>query len=199
VTEIAHIKRTVEEILNEFGKIDILVNNAGIAIFSLFTDMSEHDRDRVLNVNFNGMWNCAKAMIPGMIEKKHGRIINISSVTGPRVATSGLTAYSAAKGAVSAFTRSLALEMAEYNITVNAILPGFIDTALTSPMAYDFGMDEKDFSRWLSMSIPMKRMGTIEEVGNLALFLASDDAGYITGQEIVIDGGNIIQEVKGLK
>jgi len=142
------------------------------------------------------MWNCTRAVIPGMLIRRYGKIVNISSVTGPRVATPGLTAYSATKGAISAFTRALALEVAGYGVTVNAILPGFIDTPLTKPMADDFRMDQKAFSEWLGKSIPMKRMGTVDELGNLALFLASDESEYITGQEIVIDGGNTIQEVK---
>lgn len=133
-----------------------------------------------------------------MVKQKFGRIINISSVTGPRVATPGLSAYAASKGAISGFTRTLALEVAEHEITVNAILPGFIDTPLTKPMADDFNMDQDEFNTWLSKSIPMKRMGTIAELGNLAVFLASDESSYITGQEIIIDGGNTIQEVKGV-
>ena len=102
------------------------------------------------------------------------------------------------KTSISGFTRTLALEVAEHKITVNAILPGFIDTPLTKPMADDFGMNQDEFSTWLSKSIPTKRMGTIAELGNLALFLASDESSYITGQEIIIDGGNTIQEVKNV-
>jgi NAD(P)-dependent dehydrogenase (short-subunit alcohol dehydrogenase family) len=189
----------VKQLSGTFGKVDILANNAGIARFALFVEMSLEMRDKIFSVNFGGVWNCTKAVIPSMMEQKYGRIVNVSSVTGPRVATPGLTAYAATKGAISAFTRALALEMAEYGITVNAILPGFIDTPLTKPMADDFQMDEKEFSEWLGKSIPMRRLGTIEELGNLAVFLASDEAAYITGQEIVIDGGNIIQEVKRIK
>jgi NAD(P)-dependent dehydrogenase (short-subunit alcohol dehydrogenase family) len=191
-------RRIATEIQDRFGSLDILVNNAGIAHFAPFMETNNDQRDKVFTVNFFGAWNCCKAVLPFMIQQNYGRIINISSVTGPRVATSGLTAYAATKGALSAFTRTLALEMATYNIAVNAILPGFIDTALTKPMADDFQMDEKDFSHWLAKSIPMKRFGTIEELGNLAVFLASHESGYITGQEIVIDGGNTIQEVKGI-
>lgn len=198
VSDNGQVEQTTREISDKFGNADILVNNAGIAVFAPFVDMSTSDRDRILNVNFNGMWNCTKAVIPGMLSQQYGRIVNISSVTGPRVSTPGLTAYSATKGAISAFTRSLALEVAEYGITVNAILPGFIDTPLTKPMADDFQMNEKEFSQWLGEAIPMKRMGTIEELGNLALFLVSDESSYITGQEMIIDGGNIIQEVKGV-
>ncbi|UCF94547.1 MAG: SDR family oxidoreductase [Desulfobacterales bacterium] len=193
------IKETAREIAQNEGRVDILVNNAGIAYFAPFMAMTPDLRDKIFGVNFNGVWNCTAAVIPMMIAQRYGRIVNVSSVTGPRVATPGLTAYAAAKGAVAAFTRSLALEVAAYAITVNALLPGFIDTALTKPMAADLHMQEDEFAAWLGKSIPLQRMGTIEEVGNLAVFLASDAAQYITGQEIVIDGGNIIQEVKGLK
>jgi|WetSurMetagenome_2_1015567.scaffolds.fasta_scaffold140967_2 NAD(P)-dependent dehydrogenase (short-subunit alcohol dehydrogenase family) len=191
--------KAVESLSGSLGKLDILVNNAGIAHFAPFVEMTVPMRDKIFSVNFGGVWNCARAVLPLMIKQKHGRIVNISSVTGPRVATPGLTAYAATKGALSAFTRALALEVAEYGITVNAILPGFIDTPLTKPMADDFRMSEKEFSQWLGKSIPVKRFGRVEELGELAVFLASNEAGYITGQEVVIDGGNIIQEVKAIK
>jgi NAD(P)-dependent dehydrogenase (short-subunit alcohol dehydrogenase family) len=190
------VEETLRLILNEFGRIDVLVNNAAIARFVPFVDMTDTIRDKVLNVNFCGTWNCTKSVIPTMIKQEYGKIINISSVTGPRVATSGLTAYAASKGAISAFTRTLAIEMAEYGITVNAILPGWIDTPLTKPMAEELKMNQKDFDIWLSKSIPMRRMGKTSELGDLAVFLASEESAYITGQEIIIDGGNIIQEVK---
>ncbi|MFC1863167.1 SDR family NAD(P)-dependent oxidoreductase [Thermodesulfobacteriota bacterium] len=198
VAEKDQVDKALQLILDEFGKVDILVNNAAIARFALFVDMTDYIRDEVINVNFYGMWNCAKAVIPEMIKQKYGRIVNISSVTGPRVATAGLTAYSASKGAISAFTRTLALEVAEYGITVNAILPGWIDTPLSEPMAEDLEMDQDEFDIWLGKSVPMKRMGKTSELGDLAVFLGSDESTYITGQEIIIDGGNTIQEVKGI-
>jgi NAD(P)-dependent dehydrogenase (short-subunit alcohol dehydrogenase family) len=198
VAEWSQVERTLRLILDEFGKVDILVNNAGIARFSLFVDMTDNIRDEAINVNFYGMWNCTKAVIPEMIKRKYGKIINISSVTGPRVATAGLTAYAASKGAISAFTRTLALEVAEYGITVNAILPGWIDTPLSEPMAEDLKMDQDEFDIWLGKSVPMKRMGKTCELGDLGVFLGSDESTYITGQEIIIDGGNTIQEVKAI-
>lgn len=199
VTETGQVKDAVQKIVKDFGRIDILVNNAGIAHFAQFVDMSESARDKVINVNFYGMWNCTRAVLHQMIKNKYGKIINISSVTGPRVATPGLTAYAASKGAISAFTRTLALEVAEYGITVNAILPGWIDTPLTEPMAEDLKMNQDEFDVWLAKSVPMKRMGRTSELGDLAVFLASDESTYITGQEIIIDGGNTLQEVKTMQ
>ena len=198
VGEWRQVKKAVQQIANEFGKVDILVNNAGLARFALFVDMTDDIRDEVIKANFYGMWNCTKALIPEMIKQEYGKIINISSVTGPRVATPGLTAYASSKGAISAFTRTLALETAEYGITVNAILPGWIDTPLTKPMAEDLKMNQDEFDIWLGKSVPMKRMGKPSELGDLAVFLAADESTYITGQEIVIDGGNTIQELKAV-
>ncbi|MCX6012613.1 MAG: SDR family NAD(P)-dependent oxidoreductase [Chloroflexi bacterium] len=188
-------KPDIENLINksilEFGKVDILVNCAGIGNFAPFTEVSDEKRDEVWNTNMRGTWDCSKAVVPFMIKQKYGRIINISSVTGPMVANKGWTAYAASKGAISGFTRALALDLAEYGITANAILPGWISRGTTpaTPQAIEN-------SRKLSKSIPLGRVGLPEEVGDLAVFLASDQATYITGTEIVIDGGNIIQERK---
>ena len=132
-----------------------------------------------------------------MIECRYGKIVNISSVTGPRVSNKGLSVYSASKGAVSAFTRSIALEVAEYGINVNAILPGSFDTPMMRSMAASRGFDsEDDYIKEVGKEIPLGRLGTMDEAGDLAVFLASEASKYITGTEIIIDGGNIIQEHK---
>jgi NAD(P)-dependent dehydrogenase (short-subunit alcohol dehydrogenase family) len=192
ISKRAGVDKLVQATVDRYGKIDILVNCAGIANITPFMEMSDEKRDEVWNTNLKGTWDCSRAAVPHMIKQKYGRIINISSVTGPMVANAGWTAYAASKGAISGFTRALALDLAQYNITVNAICPGWIKREPTSK-----GAVISDRSKKLNASIPLGRVGEPEEVGDLAVFLASDGATYITGTETVIDGGNIIQEKKG--
>jgi len=197
VADARQVNQAVQEVLKLFGKVDILVNNAAIAPSMPFVEMSDEVRDSVINVNLKGVWNCTKAVIPSMIKQKYGKIINISSVTGPMVSGKGMTVYSASKGAVSGFTRSLALEMAEYGINVNAICPGSFDTPMMRSMAKSRGWaSEDEYIKELGKEIPLGRLGAMDEMGDLAVFLASEKSKYITGTEIVIDGGNIIQEHK---
>lgn len=197
VADARQVNQAVAEVLKQFGKVDILVNNAGIAPSMLFLDIPDEVRNNVMGVNFNGIWNCTKAVLPGMIEQRCGKIINISSVTGPMVSGKGMTIYSASKGAVSAFSRALALEVAEYGINVNAICPGTFNTPMIRKIAaIRGGGDEEGYIRKAGKEIPLGRLGRMEEMGDLAVFLASDSSTYITGTEIVIDGGNIIQEHK---
>jgi NAD(P)-dependent dehydrogenase (short-subunit alcohol dehydrogenase family) len=192
ISQKANVDKLVEKVMAELGKIDILVNCAGIANITPFIEMSDEKRDEVWNTNLKGTWDCCKAVAPVMIKQGYGRIVNISSVTGPMVANMGWAAYAASKGAICGFTRALALDLAAHGITVNAICPGWIkrDTSAKGAVISDHSMK-------LNASIPLGRVGTPEEVGNLAVFLASEAANYITGTETVIDGGNIIQEKKG--
>lgn len=194
VTDASRVQQAVQQVLKQFGKVDILVNNAGIYPYMPFVEMPGEVRDSVIDVNIKGVWNCTKAVIPGMIKQKYGKIINISSVSGPMVSSKGATIYSASKGAVSGFTRALALEMAEHGINVNAICPGFIDTPGLRNWVSKIGMEPDEYIKKLAESMPLGRLGSIDEVGDLAVFLASEESKYITGTEIVIDGGNIIQE-----
>ncbi len=192
ISKKADVEKLVQAAIAQFGKIDVLVNCAGIANITPFMEMSDEKRDEVWNTNLKGTWDCSKAVAPHMIKRTYGRIINISSVTGPMVANKGWAAYAASKGAISGFTRALALDLAAHGITVNAICPGWIKR---DPSAK--GAVISDRSKKLAASIPLGRVGEAEEVGDLAVFLASGGASYITGTETVIDGGNIIQEKKG--
>jgi len=190
VTNFDEVNQTVKKVLERFGRVDILVNNAGIYPHEpLLRDMMEEFWDKIFKINVKGIFYCTKAVLPGMMERKSGKIINISSVTGPMVSTPRSVCYSASKGAVSAFTRGLALQLAEYGINVNAVCPGYVDT----PGARRALGDDVD---QVAQSIPLKRFGTIDELGDLVVFLASEESNYITGTEIVFDGGNIIQELK---
>ena len=198
VADVEQVNRAVEQVVSQFGRVDILVNNAAIAPSMPFVEMSDDVRDSVIDVNIKGVWNCTKAVMPRMIKQRYGKVINVSSVTGPLVSGKGMTVYAASKGAVSAFTRTLALEVAEYGINVNAICPGSFDTPMFRSVAKHRGWDSEDeYVMHVGKEIPLGRLGTIEEMGDLAVFLASDKSKYITGIEIVIDGGNIIQEHKG--
>lgn len=200
VTNFNEAKHVVDKVLEQFGRVDILVNNAGIYPYGLLIDMTEDLWDKVLATNLKSVFNFTKAVLPTMIKQRSGKIINMSSVTGPMVSQPGLTAYSASKGGVSGFTRALALEVARYGINVNAVCPGWVDTpGIREEDMRRFGVsaeDEQKRIERMSKSIPIGRLAEPEEVGELVLFLASEESKYITGAEIVIDGGNIIQEEK---
>lgn len=196
ITSAAQVEEAVKRVLEEFGKVDILVNNAAIYPSVAFLEMTDELRDKTIDVNIKGTWHCSRAVLSGMIERRYGKIINVSSVTGPLVSSKGMTAYSATKGALSAFTRTLALEVAEYGVNVNAICPGSFDTPGYRNLASRRCEDVEAHIKYVASKIPLQRMGSLEDIGNLTVFLASDASSYITGTEIVIDGGNIIQEYK---
>ncbi len=163
---------------NKDKAITVLVNNAGITRDGLFMWMTENDWDDVINVSAKGMFNVTQQVIKQMLRKRYGRVINIVSLSGLK-GVPGQTNYSAAKGAVIAATKALSQEVAKRNITVNAVAPGFIKSDMTA------GFDEKEYSKF----VPMERFGNPEEVAHLVSFLASDKAGYITGEIVNINGG----------
>lgn len=174
----------VKEAIYKFGSVDILVNNAGIAYQGLITETDEIDFDKVIDVNLKGVFNCCKAVIPSMVNKKSGRIINISSMWG-QIGASCEVAYSAAKAGVIGLTKALAKELAPSGITVNAIAPGLIDTNMNSNFSVE------DLNAFVE-DIPLGRMGSADEIAAAIEFLASDKAGYITGQVLGINGGFVI-------
>jgi len=186
VSDFEKIKQAAELAIRKFGRVDVLVNNAGISLPFSLEKFSGKDLDKVMAVNLKGVFNCCMAFLPYMIDRKYGRIINISSIAGISIGTKSAY-YSASKAAVIGFTRSLALWLAEYGITVNAICPGVVRTELTESSLGRNLLDK------LAERIPMKRLALPRDVANLALFLASDESSYITGQYIIIDGGLTIK------
>jgi len=179
----------------ELGGVEILCNNAGVVRLVPFLEMSDEDRDLQLDVNIKGVWNCTKALLPQMQQKKYGRIVIMSSVTGPMVANAGETAYALSKAALLGFTKALALEVVQDGITVNAICPGMIRTPMVENAAREFSPDDPDpILQLIAGKTPMGRMGNILEIGELAAFLASDESTYITGTQVVIDGGSTLPE-----
>ena len=192
LTKMDQVKKAVEEALTCYGRIDVLVNNAGMVVFgqeedfTAFQDLTEESWDFGIAINLKTQFNVTRSVVPHMIAQKYGRIVNVSSVTGPVVANPDEAAYCAAKAGVVGMTRGLALDVAKHGITVNAVGPGWIQTGSTA--------DGEDVG---GLNTPMGRSAHPEEVGNLICFLGSDDASYITGQLVVIDGGNTIQEYKG--
>lgn len=178
------VKNMIEFAQNEFKGVDILVNNAGISSSGLIQDLSEEELNRIFAVNVNGSIFCAQAVLPDMISKKNGKIINISSVWG-MVGASNEVAYSASKAAIIGFTKALAKEVGPSNIHVNCVAPGIIMTDMVS----DYSVEEFDNIR---SNIPLDRIGSTEDIANIVYFLATDDASYITGQVISPNGGWVI-------
>ena len=166
-----------QKIVNDFDP-DILVNNAGITKDNLFLRMSSDDWNQVINTNLNSIFKITKLVVKGMLKKKWGRIINISSISGS-MGNQGQTNYSASKAGVDAFSRSLAKELGSRNITVNSIAPGFIQTDMTDGL-----IDEE-----ITKKIPLQRVGNVEDIASLVNFLATEESNYITGQTLVVDGG----------
>ena len=173
------VGKTIDEVVNDLGKIDILVNNAGITRDKLLMMMKEEDFDDVISVNLKGAYNTMRKVCPMLARQRWGRIINLSSIAGIN-GNAGQVNYSASKAGLIGMTKSAASEFAGRGITVNAIAPGFVETDMTEK----FASDENVMKR-----IPVGRMGRPDEIASLALFLASDAAAYITGEVIRIDGG----------
>lgn len=183
ISSLEGCKSMIDEIINTMGKVDILVNNAGISTIGLFMDAEEEDISRIINTNLMGPVYLTKYALQHMVPKRSGNIINISSMWGD-VGASCEVLYSTTKGGLNLFTKSLAKELAMSNIRVNGIAPGVIDTKMNEVFSEE---DRKS----LEEEIPLGRFGRPEEIGKLAVFLASDDSSYITGQIIRADGGFI--------
>ena len=199
ITDRDLVNRCVKAIIDKYGRIDILVNNAGVAKLVRFEEMTPEVRDFHIDVNIKGTWNVTQAVYPYMVKQKYGKIVNLSSVTGPKVADAGEVAYATTKAALIGFTKGLAMEGVEHGINVNAILPGYLMTPMVEGIAKDTDANNPDsVVKGIADGIPMGRLGTIEELGNLAAFLASDASSYITGSEFVIDGASTLPETKSV-
>ena len=193
------VNRCIQAIIEKYNRIDILVNNAGVAKLVRFEEMTPEVRDFHIDVNIKGTWNVTQAVYPYMVKQKYGKIVNLSSVTGPKVADAGEVAYATTKAALIGFTKGLAMEGVEHGINVNAILPGYIMTPMVEGIAKDTDANNPDsVVKGIADGIPIGRLGTIEELGNLAAFLASDASSYITGSEFVIDGASTLPETKSV-
>ena len=193
LTDRSQARRMVAEVQQLFGRIDIVVNNAGMVNVGMdgenfldFIDMNDADWDLDIAMNLHTAYNVTKPVVPGMIERGWGRIVMVSSVTGPFVTNPGSTGYGAAKAGMDGLMRGLALELGPHGITANSVAPGWIASGSQVP-------DEADAGRFT----PIGRSGTPEEIAEVVAFLASDRASYVTGQSLVVDGGNTIQEDKG--
>lgn len=181
VNDSESVKVMIDEIIKEFGKIDILVNNAGITKDGLMLRMTDEDFDRVIDVNLKGTFNCTKYVSKYMLKQKSGKIINISSVVGLS-GNAGQVNYSASKAGIIGITKSAAKELSSRGITVNAVAPGYVDTDMTKVLSDNIRNE-------ILKNIPLQRMGNVEDISNCVAFLASEDASYITGQVISVDGG----------
>lgn len=187
-TDPAGVAAAVQTILEKHHRIDILVNCAGIARQAMFLEMEDALRDQVLGVNFIGTYNCCKAVLPSMVAQKSGRVVNISSVTGPMTVLAGASIYGASKAAVSALTKSLAVEMGPYGITVNAILPGAVATPMLTRFFVEQGWDPDEVITEMGKNVPLGRVARPEDIAGACLMLVSDYTTYITGVELVVDG-----------
>lgn len=184
VSDLSSAKEMIDSAVNQFEHVDILINNAGITRDTLIMRMDEDDWNAVIDVNLKGAFNCSKAVIRQMMKQRYGRIVNISSVSG-QIGQVGQTNYSASKAGIIGFTKALAREVASRNITVNAVAPGFIPTALTVDLP-------EDLKKTILDATPLRRMGKPEEIAYAVAFLASDEAAYITGQVLAVDGGMVM-------
>jgi 3-oxoacyl-[acyl-carrier protein] reductase len=185
ITDAAAVAETMENVAREKGGIDILVNNAGIIARGSILDLSKEQWLQVMDVNVNGNFYLCKAVVPHMISRKSGRIINITSIAGKMGDITAAPVYGASKGAINTLTKSLARQLAEFGITVNAVAPHAIETDMSAEWS-------EDKRRAIINDIPLKRMGTAQEVAEAVLYLASDGAGFVTGETININGGYLM-------
>ncbi|WP_116140477.1 acetoacetyl-CoA reductase [Trinickia diaoshuihuensis] len=186
VADFDSCERCARRVLEELGPVDVLINNAGIVRDATFSKMTKHDWDEVMHTDLDALFNVTKQFFAGMLERRFGRIVNIGSVNGSRGAY-GQANYASAKAGIHGFTRTLALESARHGVTVNTVSPGYLDTAMLASVPQDV-MEKKVLPQ-----IPVGRLGRPEEVAALVAFLCSDDAAFITGADLAVNGGMHMQ------
>jgi 3-oxoacyl-[acyl-carrier protein] reductase len=189
VSNAREVSQMFLEAEKRFGGVNILVNNAGIRVDLPIDKMSEKDWESAISVQVKGCFNCCRIAHKYMVEQKSGKIVNISSPIPAVLGEQQQTAYASANGATDGFTKALALELGPFNINVNAVAPAYIDTEMTRDVAKQEGMYLDDFKRFATAQIPLRRLGTVEDIANVVLFLVSDQASFITGQVIQVRGG----------
>ena len=187
VTDDAMVQQAMEQTASRFGRLDILVNNAGVIRDNMLYKMSEEDWETVINVHLKGAFLCSRAAQKYMVEQKYGRIISLSSTSA--LGNRGQVNYSSAKAGLQGLTRTLAIELGQFGITVNAVAPGFIDTEMTRATARRQGIDPDQRIAEASKIIPVRRVGQPRDVANVICFLASDEASFVSGQIIYVAGG----------
>ncbi|MFP3897032.1 MAG: 3-oxoacyl-ACP reductase FabG [Anaerolineales bacterium] len=187
VSQLSDMETMAERTIDAFGRLDVLCSNAGIFPAARLEEMTEEDWDRVNNVNLKGTFFAVKACLPHMRDRGYGRVVLTSSITGPITGFPGWTHYGATKAGILGFMRTAALEMAEFGITINAVLPGNVMTE---------GLEDvgEDYLQRMRASIPLGELAEPLDIANVVLFLASDEAKYITGQTLIVDGGQVLPE-----
>jgi 3-oxoacyl-[acyl-carrier protein] reductase len=187
VTSAEQVTATVDNAVSKLGRLDVLVNNAGVIRDSMLYAMSEEDWDTVIDVHLRGAFLCSRAAWPHMMRHRSGKIVNLSSIAA--LGNPGQANYSAAKAGIQGLTRVLAAELGPFGITVNAVAPGFIATAMTDEIASRKGVGPEELRRSAAAKVPLRRVGTPDDIAGVVAFLASADAAYVTGQTIYVDGG----------
>lgn len=187
VTQQDQVEGAVDRTVRELGALDILVNNAGVLRDNLLFKMSDEDWDTVMNTHLKGNFLCTRAAQRHMVERRYGKIVNLSSASA--LGNRGQANYSTAKAGLQGMTRTLAIELGPFNINVNAVAPGFVETAMTQATAQRVGVEFDDFKKAATEQIPLRRTGVPDDVANVIAFLVDDQASYVSGQVIYVDGG----------